>query len=50
MVDAIAFNVPEESWPDSQATQIEVVFRLTVNDFRDSLHLQLMVEIILRSQ
>ena len=44
MVDAIAFNVPEETWPDSQATQIELVFRLAVNDFRDSLNLQLMVE------
>ena len=50
MVDAIAFNVPEEAWPDSQATQIELVFRMAVNDFRDSLNLQLMVEKILRSQ
>ena len=49
-VDAIAFNVPEEAWPDSQATQIELVFRMAVNDFRDSLNLQLMVEKILRSQ
>ena len=49
IVDAIAFNVPEESWPDSQATRIELVFRLGVNDFRDSLNLQLMVEKILRS-
>ena len=50
IVDAIAFNVPKESWPDSQATRIELVFRLAVNDFRDSLNLQLMVEKILRSQ
>ena len=50
MVDAIAFNVSEEAWPDSQATQIELVFRMAVNDFRDSLNLQLMVEKILRSQ
>jgi single-stranded-DNA-specific exonuclease len=50
IVDAIAFNVPEESWPDSHATRIELVFRLAVNDFRDSLNLQLMVEKILRSQ
>ena len=50
IVDAIAFNVPEESWPDTQATRIELVFRLAVNDFRDSLNLQLMVEKILRSQ
>ena len=50
IVDAIAFNVPEESWPDSQATRIELVFRLAVNDFRDSLNLQLVVEEILRSQ
>ncbi len=50
IVDAIAFNVPEESWPDSHATRIELVFRLVVNDFRDSLNLQLMVEKILRSQ
>ena len=50
MVDAIAFNVPEEAWPDLQATQIELVFRMAVNDFRDSLNLQLMVEKILRSQ
>ena len=50
IVDAIAFNVPEESWPDTRATRIELVFRLAVNDFRDSLNLQLMVEKILRSQ
>lgn len=50
IVDAIAFNVPEESWPGSHATRIELVFRLAVNDFRDSLNLQLMVEKILRSQ
>ena len=50
IVDAIAFNVPEESWPDLQVTRIELVFRLAVNDFRDSLNLQLMVEKILRSQ
>ncbi len=50
IVDAIAFNVPEGSWPDSQATRIELVFRLAVNDFRDSLNLQLMVEKILQSQ
>ena len=42
--------LPEEAWPDLQATQIELVFRMAVNDFRDSLNLQLMVEKILRSQ
>ena len=50
LVDAIAFNVPEDIWPDSQATKIELVYRLAVNDFRDSLNLQLMVEKILGSE
>ena len=50
LVEAIAFNLPEDIWPDSQATKIELVYRLAVNDFRDSLNLQLMVEKILGSE
>ncbi|HBW83284.1 MAG TPA: single-stranded-DNA-specific exonuclease RecJ [Gammaproteobacteria bacterium] len=50
IVDAIAFNVADEMWPASQATKIELVYRLAVNDFRNSLNLQLLVENILGSQ
>lgn len=50
LIDAIAFNVDEDAWPAVDASRIELVFRLDVNEYRNSLNLQLMVERILRSE
>ncbi|NKB32172.1 MAG: single-stranded-DNA-specific exonuclease RecJ [Pseudomonadales bacterium] len=48
-IDAIAFNVAEEDWPGDSATEIEIAYRLSVNEFRGTVTLQLMVEHILAS-
>ncbi len=44
-VEAIAFNV--EDWPDPEATEISLAYRLDVNEFRGERKLQLVVERIL---
>lgn len=49
VIDGIAFNVDAEDWPDETATEIEIVYRLSVNEFRGAVNLQLMVEHILAS-
>ncbi len=41
-VEAIAFNVAD--WPDPQATEVNLAFRLEVNEFRGESKLQLVVE------
>ena len=50
LIDAIAFNVDEDAWPAVDASRIELVFRLDVNEYRNSLNLQLLVERILGSE
>lgn len=50
LIDAIAFNVDEDAWPAADASIIELVFRLDVNEYRNTLNLQLMVERILGSE
>ena len=42
--DAIAFNVDIKRWPDHQAKEIKLAYRLDINDFRGKQSLQLMVE------
>ena len=44
-VEAIAFNV--ENWPDPEAAEISLAYRLDVNEFRGERNLQLVVERIL---
>ncbi|MEH6583913.1 MAG: single-stranded-DNA-specific exonuclease RecJ [Halioglobus sp.] len=43
-VDAIAFNVDLEQWPDDKAEEVQIAYRLDVNEFRGNRSLQLMVE------
>lgn len=43
-LDAIAFNIDTRQWPDQSVTEVEVVYRLDVNEFRGQRNLQLMVE------
>ena len=50
LVDAIAFGVSETDWPASSATEIELAYRLNINEFRGARTLQLMVEHLLGSQ
>ncbi len=49
LVDAIAFGVSEADWPASSATEIELAYRLYINEFRGARTLQLMVEHLLGS-
>lgn len=44
--DAIAFNVDVKLWPNNQATQVHLAYRLDVNEFRGKRTVQLMVEYI----
>ncbi|MCC5879280.1 MAG: single-stranded-DNA-specific exonuclease RecJ [Idiomarina sp.] len=43
-VDAIAFNVDLEQWPDPQADYVHIAYKVQLNEFRGRTSLQLMVE------
>jgi len=45
-VSAIAFNVDVEDWPE-EGQEVHLLYRLDVNEYQDSLSLQLMVERLL---
>ncbi len=42
--DAIAFNIDIKAWPNSQASQAHIAFKLDINEFRGKQSVQLMVE------
>lgn len=42
--DAIAFNVDIKRWPDHKAKQVQLAYRLDINEFRGKKSVQLMVE------
>ncbi|MDG2046551.1 MAG: single-stranded-DNA-specific exonuclease RecJ [Halioglobus sp.] len=44
LLDAIAFNVDLNIWPAPEVDQIEIAYRLDVNEFRGQRSVQLMVE------
>ncbi|MBT3409066.1 MAG: single-stranded-DNA-specific exonuclease RecJ [Halieaceae bacterium] len=44
IIDAIAFNVDLDVWPDESVLEVEVAYRLEVNEFRGKRSVQLMVE------
>jgi single-stranded-DNA-specific exonuclease len=43
-VDAIAFNVDRSIWPNANHKQVQLVYKLDVNEFRGRRSVQLMVE------
>ncbi|WP_371815169.1 single-stranded-DNA-specific exonuclease RecJ [Marinobacterium sp. xm-d-579] len=43
-LDAIAFNVESDIWPNASITRVRAVYRLDINEFRGQRSLQLMVE------
>ncbi|MEW9799006.1 single-stranded-DNA-specific exonuclease RecJ [Alteromonas sp. CYL-A6] len=43
-VDAIAFNIDTNAWPDMQARRVRIAYRLDVNVFRGNETVQLLVE------
>lgn len=44
MIDAIAFNIDVRRWPDASVQQVNLVYRLDINEFRGNRSVQLMVE------
>ncbi|MEP5763085.1 MAG: single-stranded-DNA-specific exonuclease RecJ [Halieaceae bacterium] len=46
MLDAIAFNVDLEQWPDPAIEKVRLAYRLDCNYFRGQERLQLMVEVL----
>ena len=44
LLDAIAFNIDPDRWPDEQVEEVELAYRLDVNEFRGQRSVQLMVE------
>lgn len=42
--DGIAFNVDIKAWPNANAQKVQLAFKLDINEFRNKLNLQLMVE------
>lgn len=44
LLDAIAFNVDLDTWPNSAIEQVELAYRLDVNEFRGNRSVQLMIE------
>jgi len=47
ILDAIAFNVDLDTWPDESIQRVDVAYRLDVNEYRGRQSLQLMIEQIL---
>lgn len=43
-VDAIAFNVDTEAWPNHQVTNVHIAYKAQLNEFRGRTSLQLLVE------
>ena len=43
-LDAIAFNIDGHTWPDTAVSQVEIAYRLDVNEFRGQRSVQLVVE------
>lgn len=46
VVDAIAFNIDPEIWPDKAVRQVQLVYKLDINEFRGKVNLQLLVDAI----
>ena len=47
LIDAIAFNVDLDEWPNSQCRHVNLAYKLDINEFRGRTSLQLMVEGVL---
>jgi len=44
LLDAIAFNIDPDTWPDQGVEQVDIAYRLDVNEYRGQRSLQLLVE------
>jgi single-stranded-DNA-specific exonuclease len=46
-LDGIAFNVDTREWPNESVSELDLVYRLDINEFRGQRNLQLMIEHLL---
>ena len=46
-LDAIAFNMDTDVWPNSDIQRVEAVYRLDINEFRGQRNIQMMIEWLL---
>ncbi|WP_416307809.1 single-stranded-DNA-specific exonuclease RecJ [Neptunicella sp. SCSIO 80796] len=46
LFDAIAFNVDTEQWPNKQARQVQLAYKLDINEFRGRTSIQLLVDAV----
>ncbi|WP_226571497.1 single-stranded-DNA-specific exonuclease RecJ [Mangrovibacter yixingensis] len=44
LLDGIAFNVDTQCWPDMGVKEVELAYRLDINEFRGNRNLQLIIE------
>ena len=44
MLDAIAFNIDLNQWPNHRCSEITIAYRLDVNEYRGIRNVQLMIE------
>jgi single-stranded-DNA-specific exonuclease len=44
LFDGIAFNVDLSQWPNNQVGEVELAYRLDINEFRGKQSVQLMIE------
>lgn len=49
LLDAIAFNIDTDQWPDTEASKLRLAYRLDVNEYRGQQNLQLVVEELQKS-
>jgi len=43
-IDAIAFNIDPDVWPNPQASKLDIAYRLDINEYRGNQSVQLIVE------
>lgn len=44
LLEGIVFNIDRSCWPDNSIKQVQIAYRLAINEFRGNRQLQLMVE------
>lgn len=50
LIDAIAFNIDLDHWPDHHCQFIRCAYRLDVNDYKNKQNVQLMVDTLVKEQ
>lgn len=46
LIDAIAFNIDGDEWPNHQIQKVHLAYKLDINEFRGRISLQLLVELV----